>query len=134
MLMFSLPLCHSFGAGKIKTIISLDQETKSNNLSQRALNDVTQMNQREQNSCSRNLTKIIDNGENIHEFEKYDILSDDDIVRDQYNAMPYPPVTDEELLRDQNHYAEHESIFELSYSSALEALNHYLYQGNRNFT
>ena len=132
--MFSFPLYNSIGVGEIKTIISFDQDTKSNNISQRVLNDVSQKNERERDSCSRKLSKIINHGEHTHEFEKYDILSADDIVRDQYNAMPYPPVTDEELLRDQNHYAEHESIFELSYSSALEALNHYLYQGNRNFT
>ena len=76
----------------------------------------------------------INNGENIHEFEKYDMLSADDIVRDQYNAMPYPPVTEQELLQAKNHYAERQSILKLSYSSALEAINHYLYQGNTNFT
>ena len=134
MFMFTFLLCRSFGIGTIKTIIPLDQEIKTNNISQRILNDVSQKNERERNRCSRKLIKINNKEENIHEFEKYDILSADDIVRDQYNAMPYPPVTEKELLQDKNHYAENDSIFELSYSSALEALNHYLYQGNTNFT
>ena len=40
----------------------------------------------------------------LHTSGYYDTLTNDDIVRNQYSLLPYPPVTKEELERERMYY------------------------------
>ena len=68
------------------------------------------------------------------EFPSYDVISDDDVVRNQYKALPYPSVSEEELLREEAYYKRKTSDpYVMYYSWNLENLNHYLFEGKNDF-
>ena len=79
-------------------------------------------------------TTEIESQRNIKEYEKYDDISEDDIVRSQYKLLPYPPVAEEQLLEEKDFYKRTISkTFESYYQLNLESLNHYLYNGRNEF-
>ena len=67
--------------------------------------------------------------------ESGDTISPDDIVRIQYLSLPYPPVSKERLMRERSHYdsLRRHIPYEIPPQLALEAINHYLYQGANEF-
>ena len=68
------------------------------------------------------------------EFASYDVISDDDVVRNQYKSLPYPYVSEEELLREEAYYQRKTSDpYVIMYSWNLENLNHYLFDGKNDF-
>ena len=78
--------------------------------------------------------------QDIDEKEKYDTLSEDDIVRSQYKSFPYPPVKEKLLFREERHYSNttlqlnnKTKLWGIFYSMHLESLNHYLYKGRNHF-
>ena len=64
-----------------------------------------------------------------------DIMYPLDLVQTQYSMLPYPLVTNKDLLMEKRHY----STFKKSnptviyYTDTLENINHFLFQGNSNF-
>ena len=68
-------------------------------------------------------------------FDKTDTLSQDDIVRKQYELLPYPSVTNEEIEELQKHYNGHDRHLPyITYPiNELDVVNHFLYKGRNNF-
>ena len=63
-----------------------------------------------------------------------DTITSNDLVTRHYENLPYPEVTEEELLREEVYYKdETEEPLVLFPSHLLEKRNQYLYQGNENF-
>lgn len=65
---------------------------------------------------------------------KYDVVSEDDIVRSQYKLLPYPLYTNvsfqyEEHFYNRTSFKSAEDYYQLN----LESLNHYLYNGRNDF-
>ena len=82
------------------------------------------------------LAKSSDTSANKHrtEFASYDVLSDDDVVRNQYKFLPYPSVSEKELLLEEAYYQWNMSQPYVKYNSwNLESLNHYLFNGKNDF-
>ena len=70
-------------------------------------------------------------------FQNGDTLTQNDIVRDQYELLPYPPVTKESIEAIRKHYYNKDKRKDpLSRvpGSDLETINHYLFKGRNNFT
>ena len=65
----------------------------------------------------------------------WDTLTQDDIVRNQYSLLPYPAVSNNDILRLRNHYSskDRDSPLFTAPSESLELLNHFLYRGRNNF-
>ena len=62
-----------------------------------------------------------------------DTETQNDRVKKQYENLPYPPVSENYLKKEEEHYrTRKEPIQEVS-SIRLEKLNHYLYQGGETF-
>jgi hypothetical protein len=83
--------------------------------------------------CQR-LTKMVEEN-NVKSVNIWDTLTHDDIVRKQYSLLPYPAVSDNDILRLRNHYSSqdrHLPLF-MAPSESLELLNHFLYKGRNNF-
>ena len=77
---------------------------------------------------------LIDVNQYKNDYEKYDGMSEDDIVRSQYKLLPFPPVTKEELKKEEKFYTEYSfKIYHNTYVLDLESLNHYLYRGQNDF-
>ena len=63
-----------------------------------------------------------------------DTLAQNDLVTMQYENLPYPPVTQNELLNEEKWYEnDKETLRWTAKSHALEKSNHYLHKGNENF-
>ena len=63
-----------------------------------------------------------------------DTITFNDLVTRHYENLPYPEVTEKELLREEVYYKHGaEKPLVLSPSHLLENRNQYLYQGNENF-
>ena len=63
-----------------------------------------------------------------------DTITSNDLVTRHYENLPYPEVTEEELLREEIYYKHGpEEPLVLFPSHLLEKRNQYLYQGNENF-
>ena len=70
-------------------------------------------------------------------FQNGDTLTQNDIVRHQYELLPYPPVTKESIEQIRKHYHnENKRKDPLSRvpGSDLETINHYLFKGRNDFT
>ena len=80
-----------------------------------------------------NTQESIEDTENESNFAQYDSISTDDIVRKQYKMLPYPPVPEEKLLKERQHYMKKNYPFSIFYEMVLESLNYYLYKGNAKF-
>ena len=77
---------------------------------------------------------LIDFDQNKNDYEKYDGMSEDDIVRSQYKLLPFPPVTEEKLKQEEKFYIENRfKMYHNSYVLDLESLNHFLYRGQNDF-
>ena len=72
-------------------------------------------------------------GLNFNEYA--DTISHDDIVRGQYNLLPYPAVTQSEIHNIKLHY--NGNLTNIPYAihpaTTLEAINHFLFRGNNLF-
>ena len=80
------------------------------------------------NSIRKRLPDLNENG---------DTLTQDDIVRHQYELLPYPPVTKESIEAIRKHYYNEDKRKDpLSRvpGSDLETINHYLFKGRNDFT
>jgi hypothetical protein len=63
-----------------------------------------------------------------------DTLAENDLVKKQYETLPYPPVTKNKLLREEEWYKkDKEGPFPTAKSITLPKSNHYLHKGNENF-
>ena len=64
-----------------------------------------------------------------------DTLTQDDIVRNQYSALPYPAVSKRELAVEWQYYKNKQNItpYYMIFAFTLESLNHYLYKGQNKF-
>ena len=64
-----------------------------------------------------------------------DTLTNDDKVKKQYSLLPYPPISRKSLSDERNHYGsiKRNMPFNVYFSSTLESINHFLYQGRNNF-
>ena len=72
--------------------------------------------------------------QNKNDYEKYDGMSEDDIVRGQYKLLPYPPVPEQELKQEEKFYSENSfKMYHNIHVLDLESLNHYLYRGQNDF-
>ena len=82
--------------------------------------------------------KIENNSSEINKdvlFEDLDTLSQDDIVREQYEVLPYPAVTTEEIEGLRRHYNgnnRHVPYFSNPYNE-LDVVNHFLFKGRNDF-
>ena len=66
--------------------------------------------------------------------ENGDTLAENDLVTKQYEKLPYPPVTKNELLREEEWYKkDKETLIITAKISTLPKSNHYLHKGNENF-
>jgi hypothetical protein len=75
--------------------------------------------------------------QDLESSETYDTLTQSDIVRSQYMTLPYPLVSDQQLVTDKYYYDHVYPIrkipYMVSFGISYEALNHYLYQGRNTF-
>ena len=63
-----------------------------------------------------------------------DTLAANDLVTKQYENLPYPPVTQKELLEEEEWYEDDkETLRWTAPSHTLQKSNHYLHKGNENF-
>ena len=63
-----------------------------------------------------------------------DTLAENDRVKNQYENLPYPPVTENELLMEDEWYKDdQETLMWTAKGHTLQKSNHYLHQGNENF-
>ena len=66
--------------------------------------------------------------------ENGDTLAETDLVTKQYENLPYPLVTKNELLLEEEWYKnDKETLRITSKSNTLPKSNHYLHKGNENF-
>merc|ERR1712018_547784 len=57
-----------------------------------------------------------------------------DFVNRQYESLPYPPIKEKLLLRQEEHYKTWKDIpYHMFSSHMLQKLNHFFYRGNQNF-
>ena len=85
---------------------------------------------------------VCNNDTTKHDFDTslhYDTLIQSDIVRNQYMTLPYPAVSEEELMNEKVYYdkiyntAIRKVPYTITYGTTFEALNHYLYRGRNTF-
>ena len=62
-----------------------------------------------------------------------DTKTSEDKVRQQYESLPYPGLSNQTLFAEASHYSKHKSPYLEAHSIRLEKLNHYLYGGNYSF-
>ena len=64
-----------------------------------------------------------------------DVVSPNDIVIRQYEALPYPMFTDDDISKEKNYYQDinQSKPFYNVISNALENLNHFLFRGKESF-
>ena len=64
-----------------------------------------------------------------------DSISEDDIVRNQYSLLPFPPVREDHFHKEKGHYSgsERNKPFVINPPIVLENLNHFLFKGGNNF-
>ena len=62
----------------------------------------------------------------------YEVVKKDQVI-EQYMALPYPHISERELIREREHYREGKHFRYYHPRQALEELNHYLYRGNQTF-
>ena len=64
-----------------------------------------------------------------------DTISNSDIVASQYKLLPYPLLTENQLLTEHNFYQNHadKGPIEVFPTGTLETINHHFFQGNQNF-
>ena len=80
------------------------------------------------NGIRKNLPNLFENG---------DTLTQNDIVRRQYELLPYPTVTKESIDALRKHYHnedKHNDPLSRVPGSDLETINHYLFKGRNTFT
>ena len=63
---------------------------------------------------------------------KHKVAKKDGVI-EQYMALPYPHISERELIREKEYYREGKHFRYIHPSLALEELNHYLYKGNQTF-
>ena len=75
------------------------------------------------------------NSNNLAISNNGDTVGQDDAIRTQYSLLPYPPVLEEDFLRQQSHYnSDLRNIPYIFYFQiALENINHFLYNGGNAF-
>ena len=69
-------------------------------------------------------------------YQNGDTITQDDIVRSQYELLPYPIVTKERIEALRKHYDDEDkrdNPFARVPGSDLETINHYLFKGENNF-
>ena len=87
-------------------------------------------------SCTEKMIRQHDTIENMSKFENsWDTFTQDDIVKKQYSSLPYPEISQDEILMAHNHYeGEFKHIpIRRPVAENLESLNHFLYKGENNF-
>ena len=58
-----------------------------------------------------NVLNIVMKSNDLESTGYYDTLTQDDIVRTQYCSLPYPAVSNEEFVRERNHYeSKHQNV------------------------
>ena len=109
---------------------------KLNCISHRVSNDIN----RNQNSkfSQHSCTYIHHKNEIISKYDSpgyLDIISQNDIVQQQYLSLPYPAVRQSDILNEQMHYSssKRNTPFDIFDAITLENINHFLYRGSRNF-
>ena len=73
---------------------------------------------------------------NEYDSTKYlDIMSQDDVVQQQYLNLPYPPVRESDILNEQMYYSGStpSKPLRLYYALSLENINHFLFRGSSDF-
>ena len=71
----------------------------------------------------------------LDEIDIGDSITQNDLVTRQYEALPYPPVSNDDISKEEEFYSnKHQSKLIYSYPTiTLENLNHFLLRGNENF-
>ena len=87
-------------------------------------------------NCYNKLTKTKCTMHTIRDsFENGDTLTQEDIVTKQYTSLPYPDISQTEIMATKYHY--NSEFAYLPYmrppSENLESLNHFLYEGGNDF-
>ena len=64
-----------------------------------------------------------------------DTIPQNDLVTRQYEALPYPPVTNADIAEEEEFYRNNQQSNPMitSHHLTLENLNHFLFGGNENF-
>ena len=62
-----------------------------------------------------------------------DTTTGNDMVKKQYESLPYPPVSEQFLSAEEEWYATKQAPMRVMPSDRLQKLNHYLYRGNESF-
>ena len=97
----------------------------------------TQTSRIKRNVCINSQSENVDLEEyNVNSVRYVDTLTQDDIVREQYALLPYPPVTESYIQNMKLHY--NGDVRNIpSYINipviVLEHINHFLYKGRNNF-
>ena len=87
-------------------------------------------------SCTEKVIRQHDTIENMSKFENsWDTFTQDDIVKKQYSSLPYPEISQDEIVLAHSHYnGEFKHIpIRRPVAENLESLNHFLYKGESNF-
>ena len=87
-------------------------------------------------NCDNKVTKTKCTVHTIRDsFENGDTLTQQDMVTRQYTSLPYPDISQKEIMATKYHY--NSEFAYLPYmrppSENLESLNHFLYEGGHNF-
>ena len=85
--------------------------------------------------CSE-LIRVNEDELSRQEFQRNgDTITQDDVVREQYTSLPYPEISQDEIIQTYNHYnGEFKHIpYMRPVAENLESLNHFLYEGRNNF-
>ena len=90
--------------------------------------------------CSSNIDIPINNAKtrkkHYNSYQNGDTITQNDIVRSQYELLPYPTVTKERIEALRKHYGDEnkrDNPFARVPGSDLETINHYLFKGTNNF-
>ena len=78
--------------------------------------------------------KTHQHGSNFYEI--LDTTSQDDVVKNQYSSLPYPPVSEHQMELEKIHYMSNYSKqypFDMYAPITLENMNHFLFNGNSSF-
>ena len=117
-------------AFKIRVLANL------NGMSHSVSNDIN----RNQNSkfSQHSCTYIHHKNEIISKYDSpgyLDTISQNDIVQQQYLSLPYPAVSQGDILNEQMHYSssKRNTPFDVFDAITLETINHFLYKGSSNF-
>ena len=69
-----------------------------------------------------------------YELDNGDTVTSNDLVTKQYENLPYPEVSEMELINEERHYKDNKiNPIEVFPSHTLEVNNHYLHRGKENF-